>query len=45
MHIVVVSLAVKFYAERRKDKECPTVKEIYMRMNEEEMHFGEKGEG
>lgn len=42
LHIAVISFAVKYYAERQAEYSGPTVKEIYMRMNEEEMKFGEK---
>lgn len=45
LHIAIISLGVKFYAERSRTIKKPlTVKEIYMQMNDEEMHFGEKGE-
>lgn len=44
LHIAVISFAVKYYAERQERPNGPTVKEIYMKINEEEMHFSEKGE-
>lgn len=42
LHIAVLSLTVKYYAERQPERVGPTVKEIYMQMNEETMHSGEK---